>query len=275
MFIYKITNKINGKIYIGKTIKPIEKRWKCHRQQSKRKGKCQSHLYSAIRKYGENNFILSLVEECCSEYGNTREQYWIKFYNSTNPSIGYNLTIGGDGGIVSEECKKKISDTLKEYYKNHTPFNPMKGISGESHPFYGKHHTNKAKEKLSVARKGKKYEDVMSIETAIKSKKKRSQRWKGKLNPSFKEIPMEEIIFQIHQFPLITSVDIAEKYNVSYATVIEKFKRFTGMTFENYKKEKMGFNHGVYKRLKHLGIDKSTWMKYSSDEQYKLSCNHE
>src|ERR1035437_4483818 len=214
MFIYKLTNKINGKIYIGKTIKSIEQRWRCHRNQSKRKGKCKSHLYNAIRKDGTNNFVLRMVEECCSEYGNKQEQYWIKFYNSTDPSIGYNLTIGGDGGIVSDECKKKISNTLKEYYKTHKPFNAMKGIRGKLHPFYGKHHTNAAKEKLSVARKGKKYEDVMSIETAIGSKKKRSQRWKGQLNPSFKKIPMEEIISQIHQFPLTTSADIAEKYNV-------------------------------------------------------------
>jgi AraC-like DNA-binding protein len=96
--------------------------------------------------------------------------------------------------------------------------------------------------------------------------------WIGNNNPSFREIPMEDILKQIHEFPLLTAQDVSEKYHISYPTVIDKFKKFTGMTFEHYKKEKLGFNHGIYKTMRNLGLDKTTWLGYSSAEQHRLGC---
>ena len=93
-FIYKITNDINQKVYIGKTEQTVEKRFKEHCQDYKRK-RCEKRpLYSAMKKYGIEHFHVELVEE--TDNPEEREQYWIKFYDSYG-STGYNATMGGDG----------------------------------------------------------------------------------------------------------------------------------------------------------------------------------
>lgn len=94
-YIYKITNKINGKIYIGKTMGTIEKRWKEHLKDSKRERSEKRPLYRAINKYGKENFTIEQVEECAYDILNERECYWIEYYGSFKN--GYNATIGGDG----------------------------------------------------------------------------------------------------------------------------------------------------------------------------------
>lgn len=96
-YIYKITNKINGKVYIGKTLNSIQKRWKEHLIDSKKR-KCEKRpLYSAINKYGEKNFEIEQIEECSHDILNERECYWIEYYGSFKN--GYNATIGGDGKV--------------------------------------------------------------------------------------------------------------------------------------------------------------------------------
>ena len=94
-YIYKVTNKLNGKIYIGKTLSSIEERWKQHCRDSKKESKEKRPLYAAIRKYGEENFSVEQVEECSDNMVNERETYWIEWYGSFK--YGYNATLGGDG----------------------------------------------------------------------------------------------------------------------------------------------------------------------------------
>lgn len=94
-FIYKITNKLNGKVYIGKTLSTIDDRWKSHIKESKRMRNENRPLYRAINKYGVDNFKIEEVEECDYKILSDREIYWIKFYNSYGS--GYNATLGGDG----------------------------------------------------------------------------------------------------------------------------------------------------------------------------------
>lgn len=94
-YIYKITNKINGKIYIGKTILTIEQRWEQHQKDSKRRTFEKRPLYSAIKKYGIENFLIEELEECPIEILSEREKYWIEYYGSFK--TGYNATMGGDG----------------------------------------------------------------------------------------------------------------------------------------------------------------------------------
>lgn len=94
-YIYKIENKINGKIYIGKTLKTIEERWREHCKDFQRE-RCEKRpLYSAMNKYGIENFIVKEVEQCEESVLSEREKYWIEYYNSFK--YGYNATIGGDG----------------------------------------------------------------------------------------------------------------------------------------------------------------------------------
>lgn len=88
--IYKITNMINNKCYIGCS-KNIEQRWKQH----KRIPKIKTSLYNAFRKYGINNFKFEIVELCLESELSEKEKYWINYYNSYNN--GYNETLGGEG----------------------------------------------------------------------------------------------------------------------------------------------------------------------------------
>ena len=94
-YIYKITNTLNGKIYIGQTSTTIEHRWKQHIQDSKKYK--DRPLYRAFNKYGINVFKIEIVEECSSEEVNERECFWITYYNSYH--YGYNATLGGEGRL--------------------------------------------------------------------------------------------------------------------------------------------------------------------------------
>lgn len=88
--IYKITNKINQKCYIGQSV-DIYNRWKKEISNSAEKYSIQY----ALQKYGIENFTFEILETCFPEQLNDREQYWINHYNSYNN--GYNETLGGDG----------------------------------------------------------------------------------------------------------------------------------------------------------------------------------
>lgn len=90
MWIYKITNIQNGKIYIGQTIRSIEQRFKRHIADALN-GNLDTHFARAIRKYGKDNFKLELVCSCSSHKDMCeKEQYWIRYYNSIED--GYNET---------------------------------------------------------------------------------------------------------------------------------------------------------------------------------------
>lgn len=89
-YIYKITNLINNKVYIGQTSRTIATRWSQHKNSSLT---VDTHLYRAMRKYGIENFIIEPIEE--TVLLNEREIYWISYYNSFEK--GYNMTQGGEG----------------------------------------------------------------------------------------------------------------------------------------------------------------------------------
>ena len=95
-FIYKISNDINDKVYVGKTVFSLEKRWKEHLHEYKRE-RCKNRpLYRAMNKYGPEHFFISEIEDCSPDVLCEREIYWIKFYDSYGHN-GYNATFGGDG----------------------------------------------------------------------------------------------------------------------------------------------------------------------------------
>lgn len=94
-YIYKITNDINGKMYIGKTSYNIEKRWNEHCKASRRPDRQRYPLYSAIKKYGIDHFSIEVIETCADSEASDRETYWISELNTYRS--GYNATLGGDG----------------------------------------------------------------------------------------------------------------------------------------------------------------------------------
>ena len=112
--IYKITNLINGKVYIGQSI-DIEHRW----YQEKRLNGVNDHLKSAFLKYGLENFCFEILEECQQEELNKKECLYIKNYNSFDRNFGYNETTGGSKGHIqrgrklSQKTREKISEAKK------------------------------------------------------------------------------------------------------------------------------------------------------------------
>lgn len=109
MIIYKTTNIINGKIYIGKDVYNHD-----------------TYLGSgiiirrAIKKYGKENFKKEIIEKCNTiKELNEKEKYWIKFFNSTDKSIGYNIMEGGHGG----NCKNYRYGINHPYFGKHRPAN--------------------------------------------------------------------------------------------------------------------------------------------------------
>lgn len=92
-YIYQITNDINGKIYIGKTERTIEERFKEHCKDAYRREFEKRPLYSAMRKYGIEHFHIEMLEETDSP--EEREIHWIEAKRSFKN--GYNATLGGDG----------------------------------------------------------------------------------------------------------------------------------------------------------------------------------
>ena len=101
-YIYQITNQINGKIYIGKTERTIQERWREHCKDYLRERCYDRPLYRAMRKYGLSNFTIELLEE--TNNPEEREIFWIEQKGSFKH--GYNATMGGDG-------KKYIDYDLK------------------------------------------------------------------------------------------------------------------------------------------------------------------
>ena len=100
-YIYKITNDINGKIYVGKTEFSIEKRFKEHCKDALKETNEKRPLYSAMKKYGVEHFHIELVEECSWSSASNQERYWIEYFGSFKN--GYNATLGGDGKILKDE----------------------------------------------------------------------------------------------------------------------------------------------------------------------------
>lgn len=131
--IYKITNKVNGKCYIGQSIH-IKKRFQEHI-----KSKFNTPLCKAFKKYGIDNFTFEVIEECEEKKLNEREIYYIKFFHSCVDEYGYNLTYGGDGNIagVSEITKNKLSECRK----------------GKKNPMFGRKLSKKSLAKRSIAYK--------------------------------------------------------------------------------------------------------------------------
>lgn len=108
-YIYIIKNKVNDKVYIGKTNLSVEKRFKQHIRECK-KSRCEKRpLYAAMLKHGTDNFYIECLEE--TQDTNQREQYWIQYYKSYQS--GYNATLGGDGSEYVD--KSKIIEQYNRY----------------------------------------------------------------------------------------------------------------------------------------------------------------
>lgn len=119
--VYKITNLVNGKVYIGSTEKSFVCRYATHYEKLRTNNhKGYWHLQSAVNKYGIENFEYSILEICEeTEHCIPKETEWIAIYNACNREKGYNINPKpGRAPSTVPEVAAKISQVLKEKYKN-------------------------------------------------------------------------------------------------------------------------------------------------------------
>lgn len=122
MIIYKITNIVNGKIYIGQTTKTAEERLRKHIVEARCEAngtRPNNYFHNAINKYGEENFVIEIIDsaETLDELFE-KEDLWIERLNSTNKDIGYNLMTGGQSGKRGQSTYDKISKKKKENWND-------------------------------------------------------------------------------------------------------------------------------------------------------------
>lgn len=114
-YLYRITNQLDKKVYIGQTVKP-EYRWYQHRSYSSKENKHKQYIHRAMAKHGIENFSFEVIASCQTQEDATEtENILIAEYNSRNPEFGYNLVTGVGYGGHSEETKEKIRQaTIKQ-----------------------------------------------------------------------------------------------------------------------------------------------------------------
>lgn len=185
MIIYKVTNTLNGKVYVGQTVKTLKERWAKHLSD---KSGCLG-IKSALKKYGPENFTIEQIDQAESlEELNKKESEWIAIIGSLSP-FGYNLTTGGDHYRLSQESRDKMSKSLtgRKLSKSHiekmsermrnrivsqeTREKTSKRCKGKTTWAKGKKFTADHRAKISAASVGK----VVSEET----KQKLSDHFKG------------------------------------------------------------------------------------------------
>lgn len=131
MLIYKITNTVNGKIYIGQTTKSLSERKRGYWIEYKYKTANCRLIIKAMKKYGFGKFIFEVLKEdiLSKEEMDDLERFYIQKFNSTNKSVGYNIELGGNSvGKHAESTKLKIS-IAQQGSKNH-----MFGKTGKLSP---------------------------------------------------------------------------------------------------------------------------------------------
>lgn len=190
MIIYKTTNLINQKFYVGKDTHNNPNYYGSGKR-----------LNLAIKKYGIDNFKKEIIEICNNlEQLNDREKFWIKELNAINE--GYNISLGGDGGDTisnnprKKEIGKKISESNKGRFIGKTNSKEtrekisksLKGkLVGDKNPNYGKNHTNETKDKIRKKALGRVVSDETRKKISLKNKGKKGIVWTDDMKQKFSE----------------------------------------------------------------------------------------
>ena len=169
--IYKVTNKINGKVYIGQSA-DIGRRWRQHMTAED-----DTYFHKAIQKYGVENFKWEVIEQCKKKDLDEREIYWIEYYDSFNK--GYNCTKGGDGVSGGEDhpmWKGGVS-LDKDYYRQYSKqyYQANKEEAKEKMKEYYEANKEKKKEYYE-ANKEKRKEKMKEYNEVNKEKIKQQQK---------------------------------------------------------------------------------------------------
>ena len=201
--IYKITNLVNNKVYIGQADN-IYKRIEKHKNALIGNYHVNKHLQNSWNKYGADNFCFEILEECDSKNLTEREQYWINYYGGIESSVTYNLREASNCGTFNLETKKRISKALMEHSVSTETRNKLRNsmmgktrsdeveqkisatMKGRVGTFKGKHLSEEHKRKISETMKGRPCNNPGYRHTE-ETKKLISESMKGKHNRKWTE----------------------------------------------------------------------------------------
>lgn len=245
IFIYKIYNSINGKVYVGKTKQPLNKRIYSHLLLLKKNKHYNKHLQSAWNRDGKY-FEFSIIETCDDCNWKDREMFWIREFKSRDGEFGYNLTLGGDGGlgrtvsdyeknlliernknrVWTEEMRKKTGEKTSERQKTYWT-EERRIAQGERSKKYSITHGKRGGWKCSEDFKRKRREYMATFKHSEETKNKLKQ---ARANVSKKVICVDNNI-------LFSSTKEAARFaNTSptnvRAVLIGKYKKTKGLSFK-------------------------------------------
>lgn len=230
MIIYKAENLINGKVYIGKTVKSLKHRISRHVANNR-----GEPFARAIKKYGIQSIEFSVIDVANDEATlSEKEKYWIKYYNS-HSGRGYNLTDGGEGSIGlhhTEESKAKVSAANKGRKRS------LESIRRTADANRGRRHTLEELGKMSVSRKlrpspmlGKKHSEATKEKMRAWNRPtgwKASDETKARMSASHAcdksysaklSWPQVKEIRKISETGIIDLQELGKAYNVNYRTI--------------------------------------------------------
>src|SRR5574343_15467 len=223
MLIYKITNEINGKVYIGQTVRSLQVRISEYRRKSVTG---TYPIYLAMRKYGFDNFTFEVQEVVGDvESLNSRERYWVRQYRSNESDYGYNQTDGGDNGkTLTEEVKRKISESRKgKRPSQETCRRISESKTGKPNGNNGKPCSLETREKIRNAHLGRSLTDeqMTNLRNAMKHCKRHSaESYQKSADARKKRIDSDVLLSLIASGK--TSKEIGEVLGMGFATVCKR-----------------------------------------------------
>ena len=198
-YIYKISNIINNKLYIGRTKNPAY-RFRQYLSISLNTGKSLrvQKIHLIINEFGHENFKFEVFEECDNcRLSCARESFWINFYHSDEDGYGYNKNNSLE--FHNSKCSIENKKIINKHLSNEARKKMSENFLGCKNPFYGKNHSDETKKIIG------------------KSSRKRML---GENNPHAKLTI--EIVVKIRQdwlTGIYTKVQLSKKYNVTAATI--------------------------------------------------------
>lgn len=229
--IYKITNLVNGKVYIGQTTN-YNKRRTSHFAYLRNNTHANEHLQKAFNKYGEDKFVIEIVKECKPEELDFWEINYINTYKACNKKYGYNLINGGQVyRHHSSETRKKISEKLK-----------------------GRKFSEEHKNRIKIANNNKIYtpfqKEMMKIKQIETRKKRQTGCGEKNGNAVISDRKAEELLLEVLSLKKVIVRDLAQKYNVnesivynlignvSYKHILQEHRKEIKAKHKNYNLEK-------------------------------------
>jgi group I intron endonuclease len=198
-YVYKITNKVNGKVYLGQTNDHVQ-RWAQHRSAALNEP--TQVVARAMKKYGIDSFTFEVVGSCRTlKEVNDFEPQFIEQYNSCDPKFGYNVEKGGGGMPRSPETCKKMSEGIRKYYETHNSKRK------------GQKLTEEHKKNVSIGSMGKAGTNIG---------KEFSEEWKNKISQS--QLGAERV--KTRRFSLGEEIEICRLYSEENTTAYSLGKTF-------------------------------------------------